>query len=504
MTSSESLPEDEAKPAPAQVVAAGHLHPGMLFLRFLDGLRQSLLPLLIAVLSQQPWLLVAVGMYFVLGMAYALARFVTFEYRLTTEELITTEGILHRQERRIPINRIQDVSFESTLVRRMCGLVVVAIETASSQGSEARLDSLSRTAAERLRNALYELRHLQPGASAADVPPPPQELLLLRSTPGDLFLLGLTDNRIGVILASLFGAYEVAYEFGLADRVGGVFGAFAAWLSEVHWALLVGVLAAVFFVILLGGWLASIGASFLMFWNFHLTLRDDVLTRRYGLFTTRAASLPRRRVQRVTVEQSFLRRLFGLAVLRADSAGSGMDPGQEARGGRDVVVPLSDRQRIEPLVPVLLPGVELWRLRFRRVSRKVVLRITAKGGLFAAILAGMLWPAVHAYALLVLLLVPVAWGIGVLSFHNLGYTEPDGHLALRWGILGRYRALVPLRKVQGLVTRATPVDRLLGLRSLTVYVAGGSPTHLPNLPRDEAMALRTRLAKGAAAARFEW
>ena len=132
----EAQPEE---PAP-RLIASGHLHPGMLFLRFLDGIRQSVLPVAIGLVSGQLWLLVLAGVYFVLALVYALARYLTFEYRLTEEELVTTEGILHRQERRIPVNRIQDLSFESTLVRRIFGLVVVSVETASSQGSEATLD----------------------------------------------------------------------------------------------------------------------------------------------------------------------------------------------------------------------------------------------------------------------------------------------------------------------------------------------------------------------------
>jgi len=331
MTSSDAAQPGATSP---RVIAAGHLHPGMLFLRFLDGIRQSIFPIVIALLTRQPWLFGAVGVYFVLAMGYALARYLTFEYRLTEEELVTTEGILHRQERRIPVNRIQDLSFVSTLVRRICGLVVVSVETASSQGSEARLDSLSRRDADNLREALYLARQAQ-GALAGQPAAPPAEQLLFQVSGGDLLFLGLTDNRIGVILAAVFGLYELASELGLSDGLGGAFGQVAIWLGGMHWLILVAVLLAIAFTALLGGWVVSVAASYLMFHNFTLTIRDDVFQRRFGLITTRAASLPRRRIQRVTIDQTFLRRLLRLAVLRADSAGSGMSPQEEARGGRD-------------------------------------------------------------------------------------------------------------------------------------------------------------------------
>jgi len=493
----EAQPEE---PAP-RLIASGHLHPGMLFLRFLDGIRQSVLPVAIGLVSGQLWLLVLAGVYFVLSLVYALARYLTFEYRLTEEELVTTEGILHRQERRIPVNRIQDLSFESTLVRRIFGLVVVSVETASSQGSEATLDSLSRRHAEHLRESLYQTRALRglgdPEASAAA----PAETVLLRTDPAELFLLGLTNNRIGVIIAALFGGYELVAELGLEQHVGGFL---SGWLSGVSNMLAVVLVLLLLFVALLGGWVVSVAASFLMFWRFTLSVRSDIFQRRYGLITKRAASLPRRKVQRVLVEQTWMRRLFGLAVLRADSAGSGMDPMEEARGGRDVVVPIAERSRAEALVPWLLPGLSSLQLAWNRVSPRVVLRIFLKGVLAAIVLSAVSAATLGWGALVALVLLPISWAVGVLSYHNLGYAEEGDHLGLRWGIIGRYRALVPLRKVQGVVVRASPLDRCLRLSALTVYVAGGSPTTLRHLPRDEARMLQDRLTRHAAGSRFVW
>ena len=75
---------------------------------------------------------------------------------------------------------------------------------------------------------------------------------------------------------------------------------------------------------------------------------------------------------------------------------------------------------------------------------------------------------------------------------------------MRWGILGRYRAIVPLQKVQAVVIHRNPLERMLGLARLTVYVAGGSPSTMSNLPSGEAMRLRDDLASQAASSHFVW
>ena len=133
-------------PSQAPVLAQGYLHPGILFLRLVTAIRGTIIPILVAVFLMEGGFQIGIIAFsifvMVMNMAYSLIRFVTFRYWLTTEELITTEGIFNRQERRIPVNRVQDLSFEQTLVRRFFGLVVVTVETASGEGAEARLESL--------------------------------------------------------------------------------------------------------------------------------------------------------------------------------------------------------------------------------------------------------------------------------------------------------------------------------------------------------------------------
>ncbi|MBL8731470.1 MAG: PH domain-containing protein, partial [Planctomycetes bacterium] len=117
--------------AAAPVLAHGHLHPAILLLRLVDALRQVVLPLALGLVIDQPWFVVIAGGLFVLQLGYAVARYLTLEYTLTSEELRVREGLLERQERRIPLDRIQDLGFESTLLRRALGLAVVLVETAS-------------------------------------------------------------------------------------------------------------------------------------------------------------------------------------------------------------------------------------------------------------------------------------------------------------------------------------------------------------------------------------
>lgn len=498
---------------PWPVLAQGRLHPAILLLQLLALLRSLLLPAVFGVLVA-PWVLVLALVLLVLQMAAAVLRYLTLDYTLTGEELRVREGVLHRQERRIPLDRIQDLGFESSLLRRALGLVVVLVETASGKGVEVRLDALGAEAAEHLRAVLLAARSrlaAAPGAGAAPdaapsiAPEPEPQWLLHRTTPRALWWRGATDLRLSAFLVLGFSALELADQLGLRGSVRGVVHGAGDWLLRLSPAVLAMVLAVALVVVLAFGVLTSTVGTFLQFFGFELWLVGDVLQRRYGLLTTRQKVLPRTRIQRIAIEQPWLRWLTGWAVVKADSAGGSRAEGEDQQGGFDVVVPLVEPAVALALLPALLPGFEREALEYRAGSRRLVVRTTLQGAMLAALVTAGLAPLLGAVALLAWVVVPMAAVLGVLVYQKLGYALGAEHVALRHGVFGLYHSVVPIAKVQAVVVQRGPLEQLLGLAALTVHVAGGSPTTLPHLLYGDARELATALAaRAAVAAAADW
>lgn len=499
------------------MLARGHLHPAILLLRLIDALRQVIFPLILGLL--QPWFLVAALALFVLQLTSAIVRYLTLEYTLTQDELRIREGLLHRQERRIPLDRIQDLGFESTILRRALGLVVILVETASGRGVEARLDSLSRADAEHLREILLAAR---PAATAkiarsndpagqgepatAQLPPEPEvEWLVHRSTTRELLVRGATDMRMSAFAVTGYAAYELANQLGFIGQIAGIASTFRDWLASLPTVLVLAVLAGAMFLVVALGVITSTLGNLVQFHGFKIVLTGDVLQRRYGLLTTRQKTLPRARVQRVTIEQTWLRRLLGFAVVKADSAGGSRTDGQDTSAGWDVVVPLTKADTAHALLPALLPGIENTHFAWHHGSRKLVIRTAVQGCLLAGVAIAATWWRIEANALFALLIIPIWTVLGVLVWRNLGWASGEEFFALQHGIIGKTFACVPTKKVQAVVVRQGIVGQLLGLADLTVYVAGGSPTCIPDLTLRDARQLCCDLSQRAAiAAEQDW
>jgi putative membrane protein len=516
----ERAPAQEAAPVPESVVLAkGHLHPAILLLRLLDALRQAVLPVVFGI-TINPWLLIVAAVLFLLQLGYSVARYLTLEYTLTADELRVREGLLERQERRIPLDRIQDLGFESTILRRALGLVVVLVETASGRGVEARLDALSRADADHLREVLLAARSraaqklaspdardeiVDPAAPPLPAPEPEPEWIVHQSTGGELLLRGLTDLRLSAFVVTGFAALQLADQLGFAVQLKGVASSFREWLGSFSPLVLAIVLSLLFAAVMAFGIVTATLGNLVTFHGFTLTLRGTVLQRRFGLLTTRAKTLPRARIQRVTVEQPWLRRLLGLAVVKADSAGGSRVQGEDNSSGWDVVVPLTRLPAADALLPALLPGIEQEAFGWQRGSSRLVVRTSLQGVLLSAIAIAAAWPVAGTFALFGLLLIPLWAVLGMLVWRNLGWALGEHFFALRHGIVGSYHAYVPTTKVQAVVLQQSPFAQLLGLAELTIYVAGGSPTRLPDLTIGDARNLRNELARLAGiAAASDW
>lgn len=513
------------------VLAKGHLHPAILLLRLIDALRQAAFPAILGIFTN-PWFLVAALTLFLMRLTYSVIRYLTLEYTLTPEELRIREGLLHRQERRIPLDRIQDLGFESTLLRRSLGLAVVMVETASGRGVEAKLDALSRADAEHLREVLLTARPAgstsatiggsvnsttasssdpdnqqrdADGVAAASPPTPEVEWLVHRTTTRELLIRGATDMRLSAFAVSGYAAYELAHQLGFLTQLAGIANSFQNWVTSLSPVLLMALLASLLFLVMALGIVTSTVGNLVQFHRFEMVLRGNVLQRRFGLLTTRQKTLPRARVQRVTIEQTWLRRLCGFAVVKADSAGGSRTDGQDISAGWDVVVPMTKATTAHALLPALLPGIENTKFTWKQGSRKLVARSAMQGTLLAGIAIGGLWWRVEASALFALLLIPLWTAMGVLVWRNLGWARGEDFFALQHGIIGKNFACVPTAKVQAVVVRQGIIGQLLGLADLTVYVAGGSPTRIPDLTLHDARELCIELSERAGiAAATDW
>ena len=509
--STTSVPASTSRPGLTEgLLLEGRLHPLTLLFTVWHTVRGILIPLIVIVLfgrkrAEDLYFLFAV-IFLVLPIGLATIRYFTFTYRIQNDELVTQHGVIGRTQRIIPLSRVQDIRIDQSVLHRVFGMADVHVETAGGKEPEASLSVLSMAEAERLRGAVFDLKR---GAAATAVEAPPSREIIRRLSVRELVFAGLTSNQMASAIAVLLVAWNLlddfisqeAYERWVVRTTEAV----AEWVSHVGQKAWIGFLVLTLAAIL-AGMIFSVVGSVVMFYGFTLARSGEDLHRSYGLFTRRSSSLPRRRIQVLKVEETILRRLFGLATLRADTAASTGQEHHQNRGGRDMLLPILPKKELEKLLPNFFPDLDNGG-EWRQVARVAIRRGTIKGSVALAIIAGIsYWVQKQWLALWPLGFVPFVYLLNVMSYRYLGYVHGAKYFRTRRGWLRRSTHIVPIRNAQLVLVRQTPFDRRFKVASVLVDTAGkahtGGPPRIGNVPREEALELARALARQAAETRF--
>jgi putative membrane protein len=308
-----ATPSPGAAPSPGAPPAAlsrpRHLHPAEIVLAALENLREILIAAVVGLLvgggaGGMPPL---AGVMLALGGVVVAAVVGYVRWRHTTysvagEALHFRRGVISPDETSVPLGRIQAIDSTQGPVQRLFRVQELHVQTAGG-GSEGEIVLRAVSAA-----AASELH------AAAGLPAPvARDLPEWRLGLGALLVTAVTAPQLGVILP-LVGAFAAAGDdvfFG-----GGEGEQLIDTLRDDPGALVLVVIAVAVAALLL-----SFLGAIVAFAGFSLVRDGERLRIRRGLLARRAASVPLARVHAVDVVEGVLRRPFGLASVRMETAG---------------------------------------------------------------------------------------------------------------------------------------------------------------------------------------
>jgi putative membrane protein len=493
-----------------------------------DSLRGLLLPLVAVFFTarQSQWdLWIA---WFSLPVAvFSIWRYFTTYYELGEDELVVRTGLLFRNVRHIRYARVHNLESVQGPLHRLLRVVDLRLETAGAAEQEARLRVLSAAAADEVRRRVLEGKRRAVGAGApvaagapvvtpdtvaapAAVPAAARELVRVRLR--DLVLLGLTQNRGGVVLGAGFGALLQADLFDSGfGRPTDVLQAYLSRLVDDGRLLAeptpatVALLAAGVACVLAAIRLLSVGWTVVQLYGFTLVRDGDELRTSRGLFTRVHATIPLARVQLVTVRQPALMRLLDRVEVRVQTAGGD----KHASAGREWLAPSLPTGLVDALVAEIHPEVEFSTLAWLPAAPRAAWRLR-RGSLrwLAVALAVLaLFPALRLPALAAVPpVVALLWYAAGRQARALGHALLPAHIAVRGGWWCRQSSLARYAKLQVVTGETSPFDRRWGMATVAADTAGGGGHRLamPLLDAEHAGLLLAQVRARVAAAGFRW
>ncbi len=484
-----------------------HLHPLSIILKSVAAIGQNLIAIGVLYFSvfDQNILYASLAALALLAIIIGITALIwsRFTYHIGPKEIRIKSGLISRNNRSIPFDRIQDVSLEQKLVSRILGLATVKLETGSGGGEDGKLDALALADAAALRDAL---RDYKSGAAASareqgeDTPldiEGEERAPLFAMDNRRLFIAGLFN--FSFVLLAILAAIAQNLDFLLPDEF------FNPWywaeqLSEQDvvnglsfTAQIAGAVGALVSLIAVG--LGSgIIRTFIREYGFrldHVDRGQPGFRRRRGLFTLTDMVMPIHRVQAAILRTGPVRQRFGWYHLKFQSLAS------DGSGESDhSAAPCAQMGEVDPILAETHIANVPPDLVFQRVSSALWWRdAIILASILGAVGIGLGFFVQPAFYALILLSIPIITLL-VLNWKHHQYALTETQLFVRSGWWRRKLTILPIRKIQTVDVGQSPLDHPLDLATVTVGIAGGSPIaplKINDIPMVSAMALREQL-----------
>ena len=434
----------------------------------------------------------------------ALLKFYYFQYRLSKNTIEIRAGVFKKSHTNLPFSRIQNVKLERPFYYRLSGYACLQLDTAGSSKQEVNVAALPLAFAEALKheilsqhNASIEENNTATQSDAAANPlgnasnPNQQEILLNTRSLKDLFIHGVTSNRIWIFLGASAPFIDNIYDF-ISDKllsfgfdISNTFDlATHSWLELGIYALSLTLLV----MLLLTSF--SVLGSVMTFYGYTLSRVGDKYIRRSGLLTKHEVTMRLSRLQMIVQKQDWLDLVLKRINLKFEQSGAALQTMNSSTLNNKIMVPSVTPEQSQQLINEVYPENQLANINFTAISKHFLVRhlLYMLLPLLVVCQAALLLNAKYELALSILLPFAFIVLLIVMRWLRWGYAKDDNFIYLRKGYVGVDYYCFPIYKVQQTTVKQSLMMKRNKLASIKLVLASGSMT-IPYISQDAAYRL---------------
>lgn len=431
-----------------------------------------LVPLILSKQSNHKLLFVAatLALGLILLLIHSILYYRKFLFHIDNQQFILNKGYLNRKTLTIPIERIQNVNTNQTVLQQFLNVMSVEIDTAGSSKKELKIHALSKSAAVQLAMELSRyLEAKQIDNPEVEAKPVAEEILVMRLSNSDLLRIGISQNHLQTaFLIFIFGIqfYNQVKEYFKEQAEKYAHEAFE-YISQSGWMIITSMV--LFFLVI--SFIYSMVRTLVLFYDLRLIRLNQSYRIVSGLLNRKNLLVPFRKIQQLNWETGPLKKLFGIYKVNILQATSGL-----AVKTQQIEVPGCLGRHIELLKSDLFgpdvlaeqPVIHSSRVYFRRTW---IYKGWIPAGVFSPLLL-LDWRYIFLLA---------AWVLFMLIFSRLtlkkSYFQVDNHqIRVSSGAISHKFKQMEFHKVQHLEFSQSIFYKKLGVASLEIGNASGKIT----------------------------
>ncbi len=284
-----------------------------------------LVPLVLSKHSDKKMLLagITLGAGLVLLLIHTLLYYRKFQFHIENGQFILRKGYINRKTLTVPLDRIQNVNTNQSILQQFLDVMSVEIDTAGSDKKELKINALSKPVAASLAMQLSRyLEEAKPAGEESEVKPAAKEELIMQLTNRDLLRIGISENHIrAALLIIVFGSqfYSQVKDF-FKEKAEEYADAAFEFIGHSGWALITVMI--IFFILL--SFLFSMIRTLVLFYDLRLLRMNQSYRIVSGLLNRKNLLIPFRKIQQLNWETGPVKKLFGIYKVNLLQATSGV------------------------------------------------------------------------------------------------------------------------------------------------------------------------------------
>ena len=422
----------------------------------------------------------SVGVYFILGLTILillihikqLINFFLFRIQIQGPELIVTAGLLSKSKTIVPINRVQSVHLMETYLHKLTKTCALKIETAGTEKTEIEVTAINKEKALSLQELLQNAAIVTSQKSMID------HVQIVGIRFSDTIKLAISENHIRTFLIILAFAYSRLEDlkqligFDATDMLDEQVDKAAFSISGILTLLMVG------FLITL---LVSFIRVMLRYNEMNIHLNSKGFQMEWGFLQTQQKMLIHNKVQLISWNNNFLRKILGIQIVRFYMTGEDINQTKQ-----HIQLPVLQKQILFQLVSPYQANWPSTNKELNTVNPAYGWRNTLVFVIpitLASATAIYFWnPEYIFFPILVLIYLAISnW----VKYRKFKYWFNEQSIQIQRGIWGEENILLNYNKIQQVSIKTTPYQQRKKLATLELHMAGET-VKIPFLAKEQA------------------
>ena len=435
-----------------------------------------------------PFFVIACIVIYLCFVVYRILYYRTSGYELTDNEIKCNRGVLFRKRSVLDYKKVHAINKKQNLIQRIFGIAVLTVDSGSANTShQAEITIIEKnTVADAL---LDELNLLKENGVRSDAGEPKTEEVLLsdkdslyRFTSGKKMLYTLINIASTAFFTALFAVLAIIV-IGICkgmlqlDFLG-------TWGEYFLSAILITVVAMLLLSIF--SFIGSIINSFVGYYDFTITRRDNNIQISYGLLEKHTNTFSYDRIKAVKISQGLVQRILGFASIRLEVIGYTVSSGDDDKDADlGVLVPFCKYDEIGEILGKVLPDYIPTEKKTKSVSFfpfvswfllifGIVAGIILTGTVAVMALLDVPSTALHTVAFAIvgvaIIVILIKLVSAVLAYHTNGIATENGKITAYSGSFNKKITVFMAKHLVAVENVTTPLRKKHGIASLVMHL----------------------------------